>query len=260
MNIPVLVVESSSNLSPEANGAIVVSGSNAAIYAAYVSAKAGARAAIHHDCGIGKDEAGIRGLWWAEQRGIAMAAVATDSARAGDGADMLQHGIISRYNRLAAACGVEKGQPVVKAAELLKSAPWPHADVEAPVEARAFIQGILCIDTLLLGTSEDKDLVVASGSHGGVIAAGMTRSMKPRLTIFNDAGFGADLAGAACLPILAADGIAAATVAASSACIGDGKSTLMDGVISDVNDVAYRLGIRIGESALRAALMVKDLR
>jgi hypothetical protein len=44
MNVPVMVVDSVVKLPPEANGAIVVGGSNAAIYATYFSAKAGARA------------------------------------------------------------------------------------------------------------------------------------------------------------------------------------------------------------------------
>jgi hypothetical protein len=70
---------------------------------------------------------------------------------------------------------------------------------------------------------EDAGLVVASGSHGGVTAAGMTCSFRPRFAFFNDAGFGVDHAAAACLPILDSEGIAAATVAADSACIGDGQ-------------------------------------
>jgi hypothetical protein len=104
-NVPIMVFDGVPNLPPEANGAVVVGGSNAAIPAAYVSAKAGVRAAIHHDCGIGRDEAGVSGLLWAEHHGMAMAAVAADSARVGDGADMLQRGIISRVNGLAAQCG-----------------------------------------------------------------------------------------------------------------------------------------------------------
>ncbi len=224
INVPVLVVDGVVKLPPEANGAVVVGGSNATVYAAYFSAKAGARAAIHHDCGIGRDEAGVRGLPWADQHGMAMAAVATDSARAGDAADMLQRGIISRVNRLAAKCGVENGQTVAQAVELLKSAPWPHdADVEAPVEQRTFVDGVLCIGSISFATPEDAGLVVASGSHGGVTAAPFTRSFKPRVVFFNDAGFGVDGAGAACLPLLDSDGLAAATVAADSACIGDGE-------------------------------------
>ena len=256
MSVPVLVFDGVTKLPPETNGAIVIGGSNATIYAAYFSAKAGARAAIHHDCGIGRDEAGVRGLPWADQHGMAMAAVATDSARVGDAADMLERGIISRVNKLAAKCRVERGQTVAQAAELLKSAPWPHADVETPTVARTFVQGVLCIDSISQGKSEDAGLVVASGSHGGRSAAPFARSLRPRLVFFNDAGFGVDRAGVACLPILDAEGIAAATVAADSACIGDGQSTLTQGIISAANETAYRLGARVGDTALELARTV----
>jgi hypothetical protein len=240
----------------DVNGAVVVGGSNATAYAAYYSARAGVRAAIHHDCGIGRDEAGVSGLLWADQDGMAMAAVATDSARVGDAEDMLHRGIISRVNKLAATCGVETGQAVAQAVELLKSAPWPHADVEAPVEERAFVDGILCIGSISFATPEDTGLVVASGSHGGGSAAPFSRDFKPSLVFFNDAGFGADCAGAACLPLLDSDGIAAATVAADSARIGDGESTLRQGIISAVNETAYQLGARVGQPAIDIAKTV----
>jgi hypothetical protein len=148
---------------------------------------------------------------------------------------------------------VENGHTVVQAVVLLKSAPWPHAAAEAPVERRTVIDGVLCMDSVSFGTPEDAGLVVATGSHGGATAAPMTRSFRPRLVFFNDAGFGADHAGVASLPILDSEGIAAATVAADSACIGDGQSTLRQGIISAVNDTAYRLGARVGESALNVA-------
>lgn len=257
MNVPVIVIDGVTKLPPEANGGIVVGGSNATAYAAYFSAKAGARAAIHHDCGIGRDEAGVRGLPWSYQHGMAMAAVAADSARVGDAADMLKRGIISRANKLAAACGVENGQTVAYAVKLLKSAPWPHdTTMEAPVERRTFVHGVLCIGSISLGTPEDAGLVVASGSHGGATAAPMTIAFRPRLVFFNDAGFGADRAGVASLPILDSDGIGAATVAADSACIGDGESTLTRGIISAVNETAHRLGVRVAQTALSAARTV----
>ena len=164
--------------------------------------------------------------------------------------------IISRVNKLAATCGLETGQTVAQAVELLKFAPSPHADVEAPVEERAFVDGILCIGSISFATPEDAGLVVASGSHGGRSAAPFTRSFKPRLVFFNDAGFGADRAGAACLPLLDSDGIAAATVAADSACVGDGESTLKQGIISAVNETAYKLGARVGATALDVARSV----
>lgn len=252
-NVPIMVFDGVTTLPSEANGAVVLGGSNAAVSAAYISAKAGVRAAIHHDCGIGRDDAGVSGLLWAAHHGMAMAAVATSSARVGDSADMLERGIISRANAIAAACGVEAGHTVVHAAVLLKSAPWPHAAAEAPAERREIIDGVVCIDSVSFGKPEDVGLVVATGSHGGALAAGMAHSFRPRLVFFNDAGFGADRAGAASLPLLDSDGIAAATVAADSARIGDGQSTLTQGVISAVNDTAYQLGARVGDTALAAA-------
>ena len=62
-----------------------------------------------------------------------------------------------------------------------------------------------------------------------------------------------DRSGAACLPLLDSDGIAAATVAADSGSIGDGESTLTQGIISAVNETAYQLGARVGKTALDMA-------
>ena len=95
--------------------------------------------------------------------------------------------------------------------------------MEAPVERRTFVHGILCIGSISLGTPEDAGLVVASGSHGGATAAPMTSAFRPRLVFFNDAGFGADRAGVASLPILDSDGIAAATVAADRRVLATGS-------------------------------------
>src|SRR5262245_19445808 len=127
MSVAVIAVPSVTKLPPQADGAVVMGGSHGAVYAAYLSAKAGARAAIHNDAGIGRDEAGVSGLPWAEAHGMAMAAVLSGSARIGDGEDMLNRGVISRANARAATCGVRPGQTTAEAAELLKSAPWPHA-------------------------------------------------------------------------------------------------------------------------------------
>jgi hypothetical protein len=258
MRVPVVVVPSVTKLPPETDGAVVVGGSHAAIYAAYLSVKAGARAAIQHDAGIGRDEAGVGGLAWAERHGMAMAAVATASARIGDGADMLRRGVISRVNARAQACGVEPGQSVADAVELLKTAQWPHAKAEELAEGRMLVDGIVCADSISLGDARDTGRVIASGSHGGVPAGETARIFQPRLALFNDAGFGADRAGAAGLPILDNAGIAGATVAAQSARIGDGRSTLTQGILSAVNETAYRLGARIGESALALARAVAE--
>ena len=252
-DVPVLVFDSVTKLPPEADGAVVIGASHAAVYAAHMSARSGCRAAIHHDAGIGKDEAGVGGLAYADKLGMAMAAVATASARIGDGADLQARGIISRANGLAAACGVVPGMSVGEAAGLLKQAPWPHTVPPAKGESRHTIDGAVCADSATLLLPEDRGRIVATGSHGALNSYKATAPFRPLLLMFNDAGFGADRGGVLALPELAREDIAAIAVAAQSARIGDGRSTLQDGMISDVNDTAYRLGARVGGSALALA-------
>jgi len=258
MTVSVLAVPSVTKLPPTADGAVVVGGSHGAVYAAYLSAKAGARAAIHNDAGIGRDEAGVSGLAWAQTHGMAMAAVLSGSARIGDGEDMLRRGVISRANALAVACGVAPGQSVADAAERLKAAPWPRAKPADLSEGRSMAGKVLCVDSISLAGPRDRGLVVASGSHGGVPAGETAAAFGPRLALFNDAGFGMEHAGVAGLAILDRTAIAGATVSTMSARIGDGRSTLLDGFLSEVNEAAHRLGARPGSSALAFALAVAE--
>ena len=60
-------------------------------------------------------------------------------------------------------------------------------------------------------------------------------------------------AGVAALAMLQTAGIAACTVAHTSARIGEARSTLEDGVVSQVNAAAAALGVRCG-GRLRDAL------
>jgi hypothetical protein len=258
MTVAVIVLPSVTKLPPETDGAVVVGGSHGAVYAAYLSARAGARAAIHNDAGIGRDDAGVSGLPWAEAHGMAMAAVLSSSARIGDGEDMLRRGIISRANAIAAACGVVPGQSAMEAVERLKSAPWPHARPAPLTEGRSVAGRVVCVDSITLADGRDRGRVVASGSHGGVPAGETAAVIAPKLALFNDAGFGMEHAGVAGLAILDRAGIAAAAVSTMSAYIGDGHSTLVDGFLSEVNQTAYRLGARIGGSALALALAVAE--
>lgn len=258
MSVTVLTFDSVTKLPPEAAGAVVIGGSHAAVYAAYLSAKYGCRAAIHHDAGIGKDEAGVSGLDYAQKLGMAMAAIAGASARIGDAEDLLARGIVSRANALAASCGVAAGMSCREAAERLKTAPWPHAAPPAKGEARHVVDGVVCLDSASLLIPDDRDRVVATGSHGALNAAIATAPFRPRLLMFNDAGFGADQGGVLSLGALEKDDIAAIAVAAHSARIGDGCSTLQDGTISAANRPAYRLGARVGGSALALARAVAE--
>ncbi len=260
MNVTVLIYDSVTKLPPEANGAVVIGGSHAAIYAAYMSAKYGCRAAIHHDAGIGKDEAGVSGLAYAENLGRAMVALATASARIGDGQDMAARGIVSRANRLAAACGVQPGMTCREAAERLKTAPWPHTAPADKGETRYLVEGVVCVDSATLLLPGDRGRVVATGSHAAMNSGTTTAPFDPRLLFFNDAGPGADRGGIVGLDYLEQQGVAGVAVAALSARIGDGRSTLQDGTISAVNAPAYRLGARVGGPALALARAVAENR
>ncbi len=253
MSVPILVFDSVTKLLADVDGAVVIGGSHGAVYAAYLSVKAGCRAAIHHDAGIGRDEAGISGLAYAEGLGMAMATVATASARIGDGADLQARGTISHLNRLAADCGVATGMACREAAELLRQAPWPHAEPPPKGESRHVVEGVVCADSATLLLPEDRDRIVATGSHAALNSARATSPFQTRLLMFNDAGFGADQGGVLALPELEKAGRAAIAVAANSARIGDGRSTLQDGTISAANAGAYRLGARVGGSALALA-------
>jgi hypothetical protein len=254
-DVKILAVPTVTKLGPETAGSVLVGGSHAAIYTTYLTLRAGARAAIQHDAAFGRDRAGIAGLAWAEQFGFAMAAVDARTARIGDGADMLERGTISAVNGHAAACKVEIGMSCSEAASLLRASPGlktsPAPMLETRFEATSPDTGrvIVMVDSIALARESDAGGIVVSGSHGGTPSDGYAAKVGMQLVLFNDAGFGADYAGIASLPLLERKGIAAATVSAFTARIGDGRSTYADGIISAANARALALGAVVGTAA-----------
>ena len=79
-----------------------------------------------------------------------------------------------------------------------------------------------------------------------------------RAAFYNDAGIGIDEAGVSRLPALDRRGIAAATVAAESARIGDARSSYEDGVLSRVNSCAGALGLRPRMTAREAVAILRS--
>ena len=98
MPAPIVIADSITRVGPEAAGAVVVNASHGGVYAAYLAAKRHAAAAIFNDAGVGRDRAGIGGLDYLQEFGIAAATVGHDTARIGDGADMMAHGIVTHAN------------------------------------------------------------------------------------------------------------------------------------------------------------------
>ena len=247
----------------EARGAVVVNASHGGIYAAYLAAKLGAAAAIFNDAGIGRDHAGIAGLDYLQELGIAAATVGHATARIGDGADMMARGVITHANELAEASGCRPGMACRDAAAALQAAaPGRHAPPPALEAAFLLIPEpplVWALDSASLVAPEHHDAIVITGSHGGLLGGKPETALKyaVRAAFYNDAGIGIDEAGVSRLPALDQRGIAAATVSAASARIGDARSTYEDGVLSRVNARAAALGLAPGISAREAIALLR---
>jgi hypothetical protein len=110
---------------------------------------------------------------------------------------------------------------------------------------------VWALDSASLVGAEHAGAIVVTGSHGGLLGGRPDTALKADAlaALFNDAGIGIDEAGVTRLPALDSRGIAAGTVAASSARIGDARSTYEDGILTRVNRRAAALGIAPGMNA-----------
>jgi hypothetical protein len=170
---------------------------------------------------------------------------------------MLRRGVISGVNEPARAIGCAAGETVELCAKKIAAA--GSRAVAAPVcsERRVLVKTrgdgikVWALDSASQVRQDDAGAILLTGSHGGLIGGVPAAALKTRalLAVFNDAGVGADRAGIGRLEALGRQQIAAATVAAATARIGDGLSTYEDGVISFVNAPAEFLGARPGQTA-----------
>ena len=241
----------------KARGDVLVCGSHGGLYPGYLAAKAGVKAVILNDAGGGKDAAGIGSLPYLEERGIAAATVGNMTCRIGDAADMAARGLVTHVNAIAAALGVAVGDTCEAAALKLDAAPAPApADPGSVSEARSiYLEGrrrIVLIDSASLIKPEDKDQIIVTGSHGGLLGGNdfMALQVDAYAGIFHDAGIGIEDAGTTRLPALDRRGIAGITIDGNTARIGDARSVLEDGIISRVNEVARSRGALSGERLL----------
>lgn len=257
MDDPV-ILDTVTKLGPEHAGRIAVCASHGGVYAAWCAAAAGVRAVILNDAGIGKDEAGVAGLAWLDELGVPVAALDHDRSRIGDGRDAWARGVVARANLAAAALGVAPGQRTPEAVERLRAAPARRLEVPPIRESRTRLAEVCrpgvevwAIDSVSLVRPEDRGQIVVTGSHGGLLGGRPESAIAEPVfaALFNDAGIGIDEAGTTRLPALDARGIAAATVDAATARIGDALSTFADGIVSRVNDRAAALGGRVGMPA-----------
>lgn len=241
-------------LSAEHRGSVIVSGSHGGLYPAYLAAKGGVRAVVLNDAGVGKDQAGIAVIEYCQRLGIAAATVSHESARIGDADDMLARGSISFVNNSAASLGCKVGNSCWECAALLTSAsitnfvPQAYAETRRVLRAEPGCPMVIALDSASLVLPEDRGAIVITGSHGGLLGGKLETALQvdALAAFFNDAGIGIEEAGVRRLPVLEGRGIAAVTVAAESARIGDARSTFADGKISCANSVASGYGAVIG--------------
>ena len=273
--MPSLILDSVTVFPPDARGRAAIAASHGGVYAAYCAAKAGIKAVILCDAGVGRERAGIGGLDYFDRLGVPAAAIGHRSARIGHGADCAQRGVITFANARAATLGIAPGMPAREALAHLERADLPPCPAPPPIEetrhrlteAEAPGVRVHAIDSAGLVKPEDEGHIVATGSHGALLGGRPETAIKIAVfaAIYNDADFGIEDAGIARLPVLDARGIAGACVSAWSARIGDGQSTWRDGFVTAVNRRAAQCGGEIGISAKElvarlTAARVKELK
>ncbi len=252
---PMLIADSITRVGTDAAGAVVVNGSHGGIYAAYLGQSCALRQLSSTMRGSGGTKPGIAGLDYLAGLDIPAAAVAHDTARIGDGSDMMARGIITHANSPAIALGCRPGMACRDAAAALQQA-GPSLREPPPALEAAFLlipepPAVWALDSASLVGVEQVGTIVATGSHGGLLGGRPETALKidALAALFNDAGIGIDEAGVTRLPALNGRGIAAGTVAATSARIGDARSTYEDGMLTRVNQRAAALGIAPGMTA-----------
>lgn len=250
-----VLAPTATKIPPSSDGKVVVCGSHGGAYAGYLVIQSGAKALVLNDAGVGLEQAGIGCLELCQSLGMAAAVVDANTAMIGEAADMMENGVISFVNDAAASLGGRAGMSCREVTSLLKNATQPTELPDKYLEARSE-EGenphglkLVCIDSVsLVDKVADVGQIVISGSHGGVVGGKpeLALQVDARAAFYNDAGVGKNQAGITRLPALDERDIVAGVVDAQTARIGDGRSTLYDGVLSHVNQTAEKLGIAPG--------------
>lgn len=100
--------------------------------------------------------------------------------------------------------------------------------------------------------------ILISGSHGGASSAGYAIDARVAAAFFNDAGGGKNGAGVKGMKELEKNGIIAAAVSHESAEIANAADTYACGIVSHVNGLARKAGIRPGMPAAEAVAILRS--
>ena len=237
---------------------VVVAASYLGVLPARLMAPHRPRGVIGHDGCIGKDGAGIQGLFYLEALGIPAAALDGKTGELGNGVDCYQEGVISRVNILAEQCGVHPGMSVKDAAARLRD--LDPTDTAVGTKIRRHVaetapngRQVVITDSIIFATPEDRDRnVLVTAGHTGSSGAAFLLEFRPWGFICSDGGGAKNDSGIAGLAMLEEHNLAGASVDAQTAAMGDAFSSY-DGVISACNAPARRRGVEVGMPARRAA-------
>ncbi len=240
---------------------VVVAASYAGVLCAKMIMSAKPRAVIGLDCKIGKDGAGIAGLWYYEALGIPATAADVMTAEMGNGQDLYDCGVISRVNDSAQRLGLKTGMTAKEAAIALLTGVLRPASFDPArrlvVDTGANGRSVVCTDSIAFALPEDKDRnVLCTAGHTGRSVIGYFRGFRPWGFICSDGGIGKNNSGISALQVIEPDGICGASVDALTARMGDGQSTYFDGIISAINKISAAKGVRVGQRATEAARLM----
>ena len=232
---------------------VVVPSSYLGVLPARLMAPHRPRGVIGHDGCIGKDGAGIAGLWYLEALGIPSAAAEGMSAELGNGLDLYETGIISRVNILAERCGVTEGMTVKQAAELLIDNDPGDTSAGTKIRRESMAtspegRDIIVTDSIVFALPEDSNNVLVTAGHTGRSGAKFLLAVSPHGFICSDGGMSKNNAGITGLETTEAAGLAGACCDAWSAPVGDAFKAYDEGSISACNGPAHDRGVRVGMS------------
>ncbi len=231
---------------------VVVAASYLGVLPARLMAPHRPRAVIGHDGCIGKDGAGIAGLWYLEALGIPAATAEGMSAELGNGIDMYETGLISRVNIYAERCGVTEGMSVRDAAlVLLRNDPSGEVDEGTKIrrEVKATSRSgreIVVTDSIVFALPGDSNNVLVTAGHTGRSGAKFLLEVHPHGFICSDGGRAKNDSGTSGLIVTDEHGLAGACCDAWSAPVGDAFKAWDEGRISACNESARRRGVEVG--------------
>lgn len=242
-------------------GDVVVNASYAGVYCAHLLDETRPSGVIGLDCGIGKDGAGIAGLWYFEAKGVPAAAAAIENLEHGNGRDLYENGVISRVNGFATALGITPGTTVQDAAKRMRARRDEGLALDFHNRETVFKgphgHDVVCTNSIADALPEDAGRnVLCTAGHTGRSVVPYILEFRPYGFICSDGAMGRDGSGISALAPANEAGIPGAAVSAESARMGDGHSTYFDGVISAANPLALAAGVAVGQSASHAAQLL----